>query len=369
MDLPFVLKTKLTRERLIWCAVSAALFLLAIGLAVWLILIYLPAPKFTGFPIVTNQEKVTLRGTAKADAAIVIFDKDKKAVAMASADAEGNFIFENVSLAVGENKFTARALNAVRKSSRSSKEIVIKFDTAAPTLEVQSAAGLTVNNQNYTVTGKTAPGSTVTVNGVAATVGADGTWSANVPLTPGENNLTVTATDPAGNLASATETVTYTPIPETGTATNENVNAAANTNTEAGANTNANTNTNTETNTNTVTNTNTNTNTAPPPPPAITIGVVGQISNPTPNVRGNETITATVKDGAGNPITNATVRAVAHYSSGNFTYTLVHSGDGVYAVSFKIGTSAEVGYKVLVDISASFGGGTGSTQVSFTPRQ
>ncbi|MBI5071285.1 hypothetical protein HZB93_00060 [Candidatus Falkowbacteria bacterium] len=364
MDLPFVLKTKLTRERLIWCAISAALFLLAVGLIIWLAVIYLPAPKFTGFPTVTNQEKVTLRGTARADAVVVIFDKDKKAVAMASADAEGNFIFENVSLVAGENKFTARALNAVRRSSRTSGEIVIKFDTAAPTLEVQSAAGLVVNDKNYIASGKAAPGSIVTVNGVAATVGADGTWSANIPLTSGENNLTVTATDPAGNLASTTETVTYVPIIETNA--NENVNAAVNTNAEAGANTNANT--NTETNTNTATNTNTNTNTAPPPP-AIIIGVVGQISNPTPNVRGNETITATVKDGAGNPITNATVKAVAHYNSGNITYTLVHSGGGVYAVSFKIGTSAEVGYKVLVDISASFGGGTGSTRVSFTPRQ
>jgi hypothetical protein len=362
MNLPFVLKTKLTRERLIWCAVSAALFLLAVGFAVWLILIYLPAPKFTSFPTVTNQEKVTLRGTVKPNAVVVIFDKDKKAVAMASADSKGDFVFENVLLVVGENKFTARALNAVRKSSRTSGEIVIKFDAAAPTLEVQSAAGLVVNNQNYLVTGKAAPGSTVTVNGISATVGADGNWSATVPLTPGENNLAVTATDPAGNLASTTETVTYTPTPEVAPAANENVNAMANTNTEAGTNVNANTNAVTNTNTST------NTNTAPPPP-AVTIGVTGQISNPTPNVRGNETIIATVKDGAGNPVTNATVRAVAHYSSGNITYNLVHSGGGVYTISFKVGTSAEVGYKVLVDISATFSGSTATTQVSFTPRQ
>lgn len=368
MDLPFVLRTKLTRERLIWCAISAALFLLAVGLIIWLAVIYLPAPEFTGFPTITGQEKVTLRGTAKPDAVIVLFDKDKKSAGITSTDADGNFVFENIVLVSGENKFTARALNAVRKSSCHSKEIVIKFDAAVPALEVQST-GMVVNEQNYIVTGKTEPGTVVTVNGITAAVGEDGIWSANIQLTPGENNLEIVATDFAGNQATTTENVIYTPPIETGV--NENTNVAANTNMETGANTNVNTNaeTNTNTATNTNTNTSTNTNTAPPTPPAVIINVTGQISNPTPNVRGNETITATVKDSAGNRITNATVRAVAHYSSGNITYTLTHSGGGVYSVSFKVGTGAEVGYKVLVDISASYGGGTDSTQVSFTPRQ
>jgi hypothetical protein len=360
MDLPFVLRTKLTRERLVWCAISAALFLLALGLVIWLVVIYLSAPKFTGFPTVTSQEKVTLQGTAESEAIIVIFNKDQKSVGMTSADVDGNFVFENIVLVSGENKFTARALNAVRKSSYRSKEIVIKFDAAAPTLEVQSTA-VAVSEQNYFAIGKAEPGSVVTVNGVAATVDAEGNWSANIPLTPGENNLEILATDSAGNQASTNETVTYTPPIETGT--NENTNVASNTNTETGANT------NTETNTNTATNTNTGTNTNTTPPSAVIINVTGQVSNPTPNVRGNETITATVKDGAGNPVTSAVVKAVAHYSSGNITYTLTHSGGGIYAVSFKVGTSAEVGYRVLVDVSASYGGGTDSTQVSFTPRQ
>jgi len=361
MDLAFVSKKKLTKERLVWLIVSAILFLLAFGLAVWLVLICLGAPKFTEFPTVTNQEKVVLKGTALPNVAVVLFDKDHKAVATANVDGNGNFLFENVPLVAGENKFTARAFNAFKKSSRPSKEIVIKYDTTAPTLELQSAAGITVNSQNYTITGRVEPGSTVMVNGVAATINPDGTWSATVPLNSGVNTLVVAATDSAGNTASTTQEVIYTPAPG---AAETNTNALTNT-TETNANTNANANTNTNINTNIVS--------PPPAPPApkeiSSISVTAQVSNPTPNVRSNETIIATVKDNNGNPVINAKVTAVAHYKSGNITYSLTHSGGGTYTVSFKVGTSAEVGYKVLVDVSATFSGMTASTQISFTPKQ
>lgn len=353
MDLPIISKKRLTKERLIWLIVSLILFLTTVSLTVWFLLIYVKPPKFTEFPTSTNQERVMFKGKTKPNLAVVIFDKDKNAVAVVSADANGNFVFKNILLTLGENKFTARAFNAYKKSSRSSKEIVIKYDTTAPTLELSSAPGITVNSQNYTATGKVEPGSKVVVNGVEATVDAEGNWSATVPLNPGSNTLNVVATDSAGNEASATQEVTYTPEPGAGTNTDALTNATE---------TNANTNTNTAS-------TNTNAASPLPPPPATTISVTGQVSNPTPNVRSNETIVATVKDNNGNPVTNAKVTAVAHYKSGNITYNLTHSGGGVYTVSFKVGTSAEVGYRVLVDISAVFNGVTAGTQVSFTPRQ
>src|SRR4029077_771267 len=47
----------------------------------------------------------------------------------------------------------------------------------------------------------------VNVNGVAATVAADGTWSVDVPLPTDPTTLTATATDADGNTATATRTV------------------------------------------------------------------------------------------------------------------------------------------------------------------
>jgi hypothetical protein len=51
----------------------------------------------------------------------------------------------------------------------------------------------------------------VTVNGAAAALAPDGTWSARVPLEAGENTIRATARDAAGNEASATRSVHLDP--------------------------------------------------------------------------------------------------------------------------------------------------------------
>ena len=54
---------------------------------------------------------------------------------------------------------------------------------------------------------------TVTVNGTAATIGSSGTFSAPATLTEGANTIAVTATDPAGNSASASIAVDLDTVP------------------------------------------------------------------------------------------------------------------------------------------------------------
>jgi hypothetical protein len=55
----------------------------------------------------------------------------------------------------------------------------------------------------------------VTVNGQAATLAADRTWSVTVPLAAGANTLTATATDADGNTAGALRAVTRATTPAT----------------------------------------------------------------------------------------------------------------------------------------------------------
>ena len=72
--------------------------------------------------------------------------------------------------------------------------------------------GATVTSSPVTVTGTAGANSgvkSVTVNGVGATLYAT-TWSARVPLTPGQNTLTATMTPKSGSTATASVTVTYT---------------------------------------------------------------------------------------------------------------------------------------------------------------
>ena len=71
------------------------------------------------------------------------------------------------------------------------------------------ADGATVSAAAATVTGAASDDGPVSVevNGHGATVAADRTWSVTVPLVPGANPLTATATDTDGNTASAQRTV------------------------------------------------------------------------------------------------------------------------------------------------------------------
>ena len=71
-----------------------------------------------------------------------------------------------------------------------------------PHLEVLDPAhGATVTSANYTFTGVTDPGCTVTVGGrYEATVDEDGTWSLDLMLEPGRNSTTFTATHPGNGL-------------------------------------------------------------------------------------------------------------------------------------------------------------------------
>jgi Glucodextranase, domain B len=89
-----------------------------------------------------------------------------------------------------------------------------------PTVSIASPAnGSTVTSSPATVTGTAADTgaiASVTVNGVAATVAADGSWSAGVPLSVGANTLTATVTDGTGMTSTATGAVTYTPPPPAG---------------------------------------------------------------------------------------------------------------------------------------------------------
>ncbi|MGE5404630.1 MAG: chitobiase/beta-hexosaminidase C-terminal domain-containing protein, partial [Candidatus Saccharibacteria bacterium] len=65
---------------------------------------------------------------------------------------------------------------------------------SGPSLILTNGLDCGVNNSAYTLTGKSDPGATVTVNGNAAAVGADGSFAYSVTLTSSQTTFTVTAT-------------------------------------------------------------------------------------------------------------------------------------------------------------------------------
>ena len=89
----------------------------------------------------------------------------------------------------------------------------IKIDTVPPTLNLSSPAdGLVTNKAALVVNGVTNDATsspvTVTVNGKAAAVDADGSFSVSLTLTEGRNDISVVATDSAGKSTTIARTVT-----------------------------------------------------------------------------------------------------------------------------------------------------------------
>ena len=92
----------------------------------------------------------------------------------------------------------------------------ISLNTSTPpTLTVSTLADGTYTNQdtlNVSGTAIDADGiKSVTVNGQAVTVNADGSFSTALTLVPGANTITVVATDTFGTQATDSRTVTYDP--------------------------------------------------------------------------------------------------------------------------------------------------------------
>ena len=108
-----------------------------------------------------------------------------------------------LTLAEGENTITVEAKNGGTASTLTVKVIL---DTTAPAIEL-SAKEETVESAEYTFTVNAADAETVVVkvNGTTVTAGENGY---TVTLEEGENEISVTATDAAGNIGTAKVTVT-----------------------------------------------------------------------------------------------------------------------------------------------------------------
>ncbi|MEE9174160.1 MAG: S8 family serine peptidase, partial [Thermoplasmata archaeon] len=93
--------------------------------------------------------------------------------------------------------------------------VSVEVDTRPPALILSSPTnGTSTADATILVTGTTEPGASVRVNGIVAEVSSNGSFSLLLALTEGENPITATATDSAGNDAGVSVSVTFTnPVP------------------------------------------------------------------------------------------------------------------------------------------------------------
>ena len=172
----------------------------------------------------TNQASVTVTGSVtasivgrRADITIRLYvalaDKERVKVRDIPLGEMPGFAIPNVPLQPGRNDFSATVVGPFGESEASPIVTYVQ-DTTKPKIVISSPADKAiVKGTSVTIVGTTQGGSAITArnaeNGRTAFGAADGAGSFQVvlPLANGTNAISVTATDPAGNAATAVLTV------------------------------------------------------------------------------------------------------------------------------------------------------------------
>lgn len=172
----------------------------------------------------TNDPRPTLSGTGEAGATITILDNGT-AIGTAIVNSSGIWTFTPTgNLANGSHPLTVTATDAAGNVSEASAGFTVNVDTVAPLAPVISSAindvtsqpilsSQPTNDNTPTFSGSAEAGSTLIFkdgNAIIGTVvvptGGNWTFTPGSALSEGSHNLTITATDAAGNVSPPSET-------------------------------------------------------------------------------------------------------------------------------------------------------------------
>ncbi|MGY3604052.1 MULTISPECIES: Ig-like domain-containing protein [unclassified Bradyrhizobium] len=161
---------------------------------------------------ITNDNTLTLKGTALANASVKVFDGNTQ-VGTVKADASGNWSLTTAALKDGAHSFTATTSStdpAAKAGSVTSAALAVTIDTTAPTAPALKANSV-VDTNHVQLSGTAEAGSTVKIydgsNVVGtATAATNGSWSVTTSaLSDGTHDLIAKATDVAGNVSAASQ--------------------------------------------------------------------------------------------------------------------------------------------------------------------
>ncbi len=149
----------------------------------------------------TNNATVTVSGTTHPGTHLTINGTP------VAVDPWGTFTY-TVTLSDGTHIFVITVRD--NDGNTNTRTVTLTVDTRAPDLTFASPVdGLVTDAPIVDVSGTTEPDARLVVNGLVVAVEANGSFSIRLGLAPGENTITATAADAAGNIARATIRVTY----------------------------------------------------------------------------------------------------------------------------------------------------------------
>ena len=168
------------------------------------------APNLYSLSPFTNKTKISIAGNGEPGAVVTIYRAGQK-VADQLVGNDSQFVFNNISLKSGENVLTAKQSIDTSESPESS-DVSTTLDTNPPKLSVDKPSDGSGSKTQYVfVSGKADVNSYVLVGDHQAVVGVDGSFNGVVQLQNGDNKVTISATDEAGNKTTVTRSVNYSP--------------------------------------------------------------------------------------------------------------------------------------------------------------
>lgn len=171
-------------------------------------------PQINPVPRATKKDLLSLSGLAEPGSTVEIF-LNNTSTQTVIATSEGAFTIDRLKLSPGENKIYAVATDQAGNVSQPSSKMTILFDSEPPELEIYSPAdGATFSGEKQkklTISGKTEPGITLTINDRQVILDQEGNFSTIKPLSEGENTFRVVATDLAENQTEKEIKVSFAP--------------------------------------------------------------------------------------------------------------------------------------------------------------
>ena len=140
--------------------------------------------------LVTNNPALAVAGVAEPGTSVTVNS-------LSASNVNGSFA-QALRLGAGSTVVSVKAVDGAGNVAYVNRTVVLDQDPPALSLS-QPSNGLRTPDSRTTVKGVTDPGSAVTVNGARAVVDQSGRFSADVPLTVGDNSIVITSVDPAGN--------------------------------------------------------------------------------------------------------------------------------------------------------------------------
>jgi flagellar hook assembly protein FlgD len=149
-----------------------------------------------------NATVVTVTGNVPTDARVQVNGRD------AQVGPDGFFTIDVV-VQDGDNILRVVAIDPVGNTA--TEERIVHVRSHGPAIILSNVPdGLSVAESTLRVVGKVDPGSSIAINGNAAPTDSQGNFTTTLALQEGQNIVTFTSTDQAGNTTSITRQVSYT---------------------------------------------------------------------------------------------------------------------------------------------------------------